>query len=69
MTPKLKPCPFCGSSAVHLEEATMACRLECLALACGAKGPWKPNYEAAIRAWNRRGKARAVIAGDEEQPK
>lgn len=58
----LKPCPFCGSSAVYESYGTTEYGDKCYSIGCancGAKGPsyghLKTTMDDAIDAWNRRG--------------
>lgn len=54
--PELKPCPFCGSSDVHvIENLDVQCK------ECDAYGPEKPSREKAVNAWNTRPAAPPVI--------
>ena len=50
--PKLKPCPFCGSSAVALVDLTVRCG------SCCAVGPFGVSAEQAAQRWNERAEAK-----------
>ena len=48
-TVELKPCPFCGSNEIEMEDnAYMRC------ISCGASSGWKDDPVSAINAWNSR---------------
>lgn len=55
---QLKPCPFCGSKNVLLEEYVSSCNIKCSD--CDTEGPRSMIYanehgkEKAIEAWNAR---------------
>ena len=52
---KLKPCPFCGSEAIVVNNYRGETRVECVnALSCGATQYWRDFEEGAIDAWNNR---------------
>lgn len=59
---QLKPCPFCGASAmlIRSEEALLTgkpdelFRVSCVAKSCGVKTRYWYPPESAIAAWNRR---------------
>lgn len=47
--PEMKPCPFCGSSSIHvIGNLDVQCQV------CDAYGPEKPTREEAVEAWNTR---------------
>lgn len=56
MSSEIKPCPFCGG------EAAVECSGGAFAIVCRSCGcrtatrtkGWKPSYEEAAEAWNRR---------------
>lgn len=57
MDVELKPCPFCGSSAVQVEQpSTHRFSAYCNQAegGCSAEGALRSTREAAITAWNRR---------------
>jgi ribosomal protein L37AE/L43A len=55
----LKPCPFCGSTALqHLSNAVIRCGF------CGSDGPFLPDGDY-IKAWNTR--AEPVERKDNEE--
>lgn len=55
MTNKLKPCPFCKSNNVSLNDFLYAIRLWSVhCLSCGARGPDSDAEQEAIEAWNKR---------------
>lgn len=46
---EIKPCPFCGSTEIEIEDnAYMRCT------SCGASSGWKDSPVEAIEAWNSR---------------
>ena len=50
---KLKPCPFCGSSKVAIEEADdFLFYVECAK--CGSKGADSTDADRAVENWNKR---------------
>lgn len=52
MTPKIKPCPFCGGKAEYKKvcgDGAIYC------LDCDARGSWNPENKA-IKEWNKRWK-------------
>jgi Lar family restriction alleviation protein len=53
MDVELKPCPFCGSSDVHIV-AGDKCDEWGTCVNCGADGPFRDTEAQAIAAWNRR---------------
>ena len=57
MSEKLKPCPFCGSTDVHLRGRIAFC-ITCDN--CGGKGGGYPTIAGALKYWNRR----AEVKGD-----
>lgn len=56
--PKLKPCPFCGSTNLSqftsstIESDEVGYGFYCHS--CGTKGPHAPSKELAAEVWNRR---------------
>jgi Lar family restriction alleviation protein len=48
----LKPCPFCGSSALDIKEANPNYYVVCRN--CGAEGPEAEGSELACSHWNTR---------------
>ena len=52
MTAKLKPCPFCGSTIVEMDDNAAPFFVVCLH--CQASGPMYDSWNAAATAWNRR---------------
>ena len=56
---KLKPCPFCGSTAIDIEDK-FTFRTFYYAVCnynkggCGATGGTRDNEEEAVEVWNRR---------------
>ena len=52
----LKPCPFCGSDDVLVEENATFTWVECQS--CDARGTQVIGEEGAIKAWNRRAKGK-----------
>jgi Lar family restriction alleviation protein len=56
-TETLKPCPFCGSSAVLTTGGFGEKQVRCAFKGCGAglsPSAWQATDEQAARAWNRR---------------
>jgi len=59
---QLKPCPFCGASAMLLrsEEALMTgepdnlYRVSCISKSCGVKTKYWYPADSAVASWNRR---------------
>ena len=49
---QLKPCPFCGSSAVEMDCGKLPFFVVCLH--CSSSGPMHDSWNAAATAWNRR---------------
>jgi len=49
---KIKPCPFCGSTA-HIEEGD-SFFVFCDNPSCTADGPWDLGESGAIEKWNTR---------------
>lgn len=52
MSEELKPCPFCGSYDVVVDEAYASGYARCCG--CGAEGRMCDSYGEAVSAWNRR---------------
>lgn len=48
-TPKIEPCPWCGSEAV---DGTYGF-VHCARFVCGARGQSSESQRTRIRAWNR----------------
>ena len=57
---KLKPCPFCGSDDVVVEETYTSGYVRCRD--CGAEGGFRYSHDEAVAAWNRRTNAKELIA-------
>lgn len=54
-TQLLKPCPFCGMTAMsYREHSKLGVAIECGSLECSAMTRYFPTKELAIEAWNRR---------------
>lgn len=60
MTEKLKPCPFCGSDDVVVEETYASGYVRCRG--CGAEGGFRYSHEEAAAAWNSRTNAKKLVA-------
>lgn len=54
-TKYLDPCPFCGCSAVLVEDHE-AFKIFCTGHDCDAQYGWCADKESAVRGWNRRSK-------------
>lgn len=55
MTEELKPCPFCGSTAVVLVNVAAGEYLaSCNTLECGATGSMGHSHAQAVELWNTR---------------
>lgn len=54
ITPKMKPCPFCGGEAIRIVRPSPGL-MAVWCQGCGAQGPMKQREEEAVAAWNRRG--------------
>lgn len=50
---EVKPCRYCGSSKIRIEEFEAYQRVLCCT--CGLGTSWQESTEEAIRAWNDRG--------------
>lgn len=58
MPGEVKRCPFCGAKAVEMcgiDDYWVECSDYDM---CGARGPWRYNSRAALRAWNAKNKRR-----------
>ncbi len=52
-SPKLKPCPYCGSSAeLYAGDVPGRDYVSCANLDCSVCGPFGNNAEDAVRKWN-----------------
>lgn len=60
MTEKLKPCPFCGSDDVVLDETYMHSYAQCRV--CRAEGGLRDSHDEAAAAWNSRTDAKKLVA-------
>lgn len=60
MTEKLKPCPFCGSNDVTVNDAYMHSYARCRV--CGAEGGLRESHDEAAAAWNSRTDAKGLVA-------
>ena len=49
---ELKPCPFCGGEAKHIESHVFGHGVACKK--CGMKTDYWATVASATRAWNRR---------------
>ena len=49
---KIKPCPFCGSSNIHLAQDDDLHWCGCTS--CGVEGPFRDSRINAIKVWQRR---------------
>lgn len=56
---KLKPCPFCGSNDVTVEETYASGYVRCRS--CGAEGGFRYSHDEAAAAWNRRTDAKGLV--------
>lgn len=59
MTEKLKPCPFCGSNDVTLEETYESGYVRCRS--CGAESGFRYSHDEAAAAWNRRTDSKVLV--------
>lgn len=57
---KLKPCPFCGSNGVVVDEICPSRYVRCRG--CGAEGGLRDSRDEAAAAWNRRTNAKELVA-------
>lgn len=57
---KLKPCPFCGSDDVVLDETYTSGYVRCRV--CGAEGGLRYSHDEAAAAWNSRTDAKVLVA-------
>lgn len=64
MTDKLKPCPFCGSEKVSLDNESGFC-IQCKDNECCTEGPYSKSEEAAIEKWNKRADISKVETTDD----
>lgn len=56
---KLKPCPFCGSDDVVLDETYTSGYVRCRV--CGAEGGLRDSHDEAAAAWNSRTDAKGLV--------
>ena len=56
---KLKPCPFCGSNDVTVNDAYMHSYARCRV--CGAEGGLRDSHDEAAASWNRRTNAKGLV--------
>ena len=61
MTEKLKPCPFCGSRSVYVEQIGSGCYFNVCCCNCLANVPLSGSRETAVEAWNRRPNAKELV--------
>ena len=54
MKEKLKPCPFCGSENIIIEEGPISGGFCATCNSCFALGPWSSCEDEAIKTWNER---------------
>ena len=59
MTEKLKPCPFCGSNDVTVNEVYPSSYARCRV--CGAEGGLRSSHDEAAAAWNSRTDAKGLV--------
>jgi len=52
MSPKLKPCPFCGGDQIGVDRFDGSYNCDCLD--CGAEGPICKSEKIAANRWNTR---------------
>lgn len=57
---KLKPCPFCGSKDVVVDEEYPSRYVRCRG--CGVEGGLRDSRDEAAAAWNRRTNAKELVA-------
>ena len=57
---ELKPCPFCGSDDVVVEETDTSGYVRCRG--CGAEGGLRYSHDEAAAAWNSRADAKKLVA-------
>ena len=57
---ELKPCPFCGSNDVTVNDAYMHSYAQCRV--CRAEGGFRYSHDEAAAAWNRRTNAKELVA-------
>lgn len=57
---ELKPCPFCGSNDVTVNDAYMHSYAQCRV--CRAEGGLRDSHDEAVAAWNRRTNAKELVA-------
>lgn len=62
MTEKLKPCPFCGSRSVQVEQIGSGGYFNACCCNCLANVPLSGSRETAVAAWNRRTNAKELVA-------
>lgn len=52
MSEEMKPCPFCGSYDVVVDETYTSGYVRCRS--CGVEGSMRDSYSEAVAAWNSR---------------
>lgn len=62
MTEKLKPCPFCGSRSVQVEQIGSGGYFNVCCCNCLANVPLSGSRETAVAAWNSRADAKELVA-------
>lgn len=62
MTEKLKPCPFCGSRSVYVEQISSGGYFNVCCGNCLANVPLSGSRETAVAAWNSRTNAKELAA-------
>jgi len=53
-TPELKPCPFCGSETICMDEVDRHLPFNAYCFDCSADGPMASTKKEAIAWWNTR---------------